>query len=199
MTAAMIASGVVPASLALAADVSGIATVSVLERGIYAAVDEGRPIARGSLGPVSSVAHVSLIESTELIPGRRTLRFGLRYVVEGPARGRSVDLKLVTRFPDAGLLDPATGVRHTASEYTIATRIGIAAYREFQFHQPWEIVPGQWTFEFWVADRKIGSQQFCVVDEIAEGSVIRPSASRQCIVLSAAIKEAAQSSLRSLH
>ena len=137
--------------------------VSVLERGIFQA-SSGKPIAESSFGPVAQVRDVSLVQSTTTIPARKSLRFGLRYVITGAPAGAPVDIRLVTRFPEGGLLDPAAGVRHYESEYTIRGAIGAPAYREFMFDQSWEIVAGEWVFEFWQAGRKIGSQRFCVLD-----------------------------------
>lgn len=62
------------------------------------------------------------------------------------------------------MFNPVSGVRHYQSEYTIRAAIGIPAYCEFMFDHPWEIVSGEWVFEFWQADRKIGMQTFCVID-----------------------------------
>jgi DNA-binding phage protein len=138
--------------------------VSIVERGIFQASSETVPIARSSFGSVIKVRNVSLVRSTTTILARTSLRFGLRYVVVGAPVGASVDIRLVTRFPESGLLDPATGIRHYESEYTIRGAIGIPAYREFIFDHSWEIVAGEWVFEFWQAGRNIGSQRFCVLD-----------------------------------
>lgn len=75
-----------------------------------------------------------------------------------------MELRLVTVFPESGLLDPASGVRHYESEYTIRGTIGAQAYREFMFDHTWEIVAGEWVFEFWQDGRKVGSETFCVLD-----------------------------------
>lgn len=138
--------------------------VLVLERGIFQASSRGLPTGHSSFGPVAKVRDVSLIQSTTTIPARNLLRFGLRYVITGAPVGAPVDIQLVTRFPEAGLLDPVSGVRHYQSEYTIRGAIGAPAYREFRFDQSWEIVPGEWVFEFWQAGRNIGMQRFCVMD-----------------------------------
>lgn len=138
--------------------------VRVLERGIFHASSGNQPIAQSSLGAVANVRNISLVQSTATIPARKSLRFGVRYVVEGAPAGARVELRLVTIFPEAGLLDPASGVRHYESEYTIGGTIGAPAYREFMFDYTWEIVAGEWIFEFWQARRKIGSEKFCVLD-----------------------------------
>jgi hypothetical protein len=87
----------------------------------------------------------------------------LRYVVQGAALGDQVDIQLITRFPASGLTNPLTGASNTESQYSIRTAIGAVRYREFRFDQSWEMIPGEWVFEFWHAGRKIGSQKFCVV------------------------------------
>lgn len=138
--------------------------VSIVERGIFQASSEALPIARSSFGSVIEARNVSLVRSTTTILARKSLRFGLRYVIVGVPVGAPVDIRLVTRFPEVGLFDPASGVRHYESEYTMRGAIGIPAYREFVFDHSWEIVAGEWVFEFWQAGRNIGSQRFCVLD-----------------------------------
>lgn len=138
--------------------------ISILDRGVFQAADRNRPIAKSSsLGAVSDVQGFVLVKSTTTIFARETLRFGVRYLIQGAPVGVPVDIRIVTRFPEAGLLDPASGVRHHNNEYVIRGRIGVPAYRGFMFDQTWEMVPGEWVFEFWHAGRNIGSQRFCVV------------------------------------
>ena len=146
------------------ADKHRVDRISVLERGIFHAQSSRAPIGHSRLGPVTKVREVSLVRSTTTIPARKSLRFGLRYVIDGVPAGAKVEIKLVTRFPEAGLLDTITGVRHHESEYTIPHIVGAPAYREFRFDRSWEIVPGEWAFEFWHGGRKIGMQKFCVLD-----------------------------------
>jgi len=76
--------------------------VSVLERGIFEASNHGPPIGHSRFGPVTNVRGVSLVQSTAAIPARKSLRFGLRYVITGAPAGAPVEIRLVTRFPEAG-------------------------------------------------------------------------------------------------
>lgn len=138
--------------------------ISVLQRGIFEAGSRGMPSGQSSFGPVTRVRDISLIKSTTTIPARKSLRFGLRYVITGTPIGAPVEIRLVTRFRETGLLNPISGVRHYQSEYTIRSAIGAPAYREFLFDESWEIVPGEWAFEFWQGGRSIGMQKFCVID-----------------------------------
>ncbi|MFH1344603.1 MAG: DUF3859 domain-containing protein [Pseudomonadota bacterium] len=138
--------------------------VSVLEAGIFQAQSGGVPAGYSSFGPITKVWDVSLVQSTTTIPARKSLRFGLRYVITGAQAGAKVEIKFVTRFPEAGLLDPITGVRYHESEYIGRRVVGAPAYREFRFDRSWEIVSGEWIFEFWHEGQKIGTQKFCVID-----------------------------------
>lgn len=146
------------------ADEYRVDRVSVLDRGIFQASSGDLPSGHSSFGPITKVRGVSLVRSTTTIPARKSLRFGLRYVITGVPRGAPVEIRLVTRFPETGLLDPVSGVRHYQSEYAIRGAIGVPSYREFMFDQSWEIVPGEWIFEFWQGGRNIGMQKFCVID-----------------------------------
>lgn len=141
---------------------------AVLERGVYQAGSEPYAIAQSSAGPVTKVRNATLVHSTTTIPVR-FIRFGVRYAVTGFPPGALVNIKLITRFPDPGLRDPRTGVRHHRGEYSITALIGAQAYREFKFDHPWEMVPGEWVFEFWHGDRLLGAQKFCVVKEVRDG------------------------------
>ena len=164
------------------ADEHRVDRASVLERGIFQA-QSGGPIGHSSFGPVMKVRDVSLVRSTTTIPARKSLRFGLRYVIDGVPAGARVEIKLVTRFPEAGLLDPITGVRHHESEYAILGTVGAPAYREFRFDRSWEIVPGEWVFEFWHGGRKIGMQKFCVLDTETAPHEADPLRSSNCAFL----------------
>ena len=157
--------------------------ISVLERGVFQANSSGLPVGSSSLGPVTKVRDVSLVQSTTTIHARKSLRFGLRYVITGVPAGAPVDIRLVTRFPEAGLLDPVSGVRHHQSEYTIQAVIGVPAYREFMFDRSWEIVSGEWVFEFWQANRNIGMQKFCVMDAESAPHQVAPLQSATCAFL----------------
>lgn len=173
----------VAASSVSQSDEHRVDRASVLERGIFQA-QNGPSIGRSSFGLVTKVRDVSLVQSTTTIPARRSLRFGLRYVITGTPAGAEAEVRLITRFPEVGLLDPITGVRHHESEHTTRVLVGAPAYREFRFDQSWEIVSGEWVFEFWHAGRKIGMQKFCVIDaELAPDEAARPLQRANCAFL----------------
>lgn len=131
----------------------------ILERGIYEAQTDWT---REPASRLWRVYNVRLRKATSNIPMRRHLRFGFRYILQGAPHGGSVAVDLVTRYPAPGLLDPKTQLWRTESRYRVDLIIGVPRYREFQFVEDEEFVPGIWVFEFWQGDRKLGEQLFCV-------------------------------------
>lgn len=138
--------------------------VSVIERGVFRGRGGGRPVAESHLGAVANVRDITLLHNTTTIFASKGLRFGVRYLINGTPKRAELDLRLVTRFPLAGLFDPVGNLRHHNSAYGLRALIGVPSYREFMFDHEWEIVPGEWIFEFWHGERLIGSQRFCVLD-----------------------------------
>jgi esterase/lipase superfamily enzyme len=127
----------------------------ILEAGTYTATQvspETKPVV---------VVNPKLIRETTSIAADLRVRFGLRYLVVGGAMGTSVAIKMVTRFPING--DNVTSGAVRFSAYTVNVPVGRVAYRDFSFHSKSEFVEGEWAFEFWVAERKLGEQVFCVI------------------------------------
>ncbi len=140
-----------------------VASIFIIEKGLYRA-QSGGPIANGTMGMVQKTFDVRLLRKTTNIPARIHQRFGLRYIVRGAVIGSSAELRLVTRLPPVGALDPRTGRRYLTQEYDLTLQVGVPAYRDFHFDHDWEIVPGRWIFEFWQGNRKLLEQSFCVFD-----------------------------------
>ena len=141
-----------------------IDNVTIFERGIYRAYTLGASDRSGTMGPLQRVHGIRLIKSTTAVPARRGTRFGLRYLVNGNPRGETVELRMVTRFPESGVFDPHAGRRHYTHEYSMTATTGTAAYRDYHLDDDWEVEPGRWTFEFWLGDRKLAEQEFCLYD-----------------------------------
>lgn len=93
--------------------------------------------------------------------------FGLRFILHGP-RSRTAHLKAVIHFPEGGLVSPRGRVYETSTEYFDVPH-GKEAMYGYGFDEPWELVPGEWTFEIWNYGHKIIERQFNVtVNQAAE-------------------------------
>ena len=137
--------------------------VHIVEKGVYEAETISSTSKKEATGLQNIVRNPRLIRSTAIVPGRIGVRFGVRYVIGGPTE-TSVDLKLIIRFPDAGLLDPKTGARYFESEHSLMMPTGAPGYWEYHLENDWEIVPGVWQFEFWSNAGRLAVERFCVID-----------------------------------
>lgn len=138
-------------------------SVFIMEKGVYEAETIASATKKQATGLQHIVRNPRLVTSTATIPGRIGVRFGVRYVVGGPTE-TNVELKLIIRFPDAGLFNPDTGARYFESEHSLIVATGASRYWEYHLENDWEIVPGVWQFEFWSNGGKLAVEKFCVVD-----------------------------------
>lgn len=133
----------------------------ILQKGIFEAETVGQPSADG----LWRVQNARLIEATSNIPLRRNLRFGLKYVlIASSTDRRQVLIELVTRFPAPGLTTPNSSVPQLESRRHLEIPTGAVRFRNFQFVEDEELIPGKWVFEFWVGGRKIAEEVFCVFE-----------------------------------
>lgn len=140
--------------------------VLVREPGIYHASGDRRLLPTMA-GAVYQVRDAKLLQRTTVIPVRKGLRFGLRYVMVGGGSefaSRPIALRMVTKFPHSGLWDPRSGETYLQKEYVIERPLGSAGYRLFHLDEDWELVAGTWVFEFWHENKKVAVQEFCLFD-----------------------------------
>jgi hypothetical protein len=126
-----------------------IERVEIIEAGIYEA------------GPSNTL---QFVKAADEIPGRVGVKFGFTYTLRGQASPVPVEMLVVTRMPQRlGQLDPGTGQRRFRIEDRVVARIGRANTSGYSFDQSWEIVPGEWIFEVWIAGQKRAEQKFNIV------------------------------------
>jgi Domain of unknown function (DUF3859) len=102
-----------------------------------------------------------LLSQTETVPGVVGTTFGIQYVVRGAPKGQNVKLTYITRFPSSGMVN-GKGEKLAKSQFDWDDTIGKTAIRTYTLDNPWEIVPGDWTMEFYYEGRKIGEKRFTV-------------------------------------
>ncbi len=158
---------------------SNVDAVVIVEKGIYAARTVRNAERPRDLTSTYTADSIKLLKSTTVVPARKGIRFGLRYVIVGSSPGTTVELGLAINFPAPGLRAPGGHATYLRSEVAVPRVIGAAGYREFHFDHDWEIVPGLWVFEFWHGDRKVGEQAFCVVSE-SEEEAATPNSVPEC-------------------
>lgn len=141
-----------------------IERIDIKEIGVYSGVNrEAVPEVGVAGGQRVKSANLKLETSTDRVPARAGTMFGFRYQIVGQPLGEPVLLKFVTRFPRPGLIPPGSrGEPVTVNEYTSPRAIGDIFWRGYGFDEPWELVPGVWTFEIWSGDNKLIEKSFTV-------------------------------------
>ena len=157
------AAGLALGASAVRADADDVERVDIVEFGIYRTTllrrDPSATTAHGTLGVVGDY---ELVERTDTVCPRLGLSFGVEYVLVGRTEGRVVTIDWVTRFPRGGVTRPS-GERFTESRYSTFKVVGERSYRDYTFDEPWEMVPGEWTLEFYHRGRKLGEKRFTVL------------------------------------
>lgn len=100
------------------------------------------------------------LELTATIAARLCVSFGFEYVLVGTPANVDVPIKMVTRFPAAGVRNPETGLMTHQHEAIVMRTIGQLHFRSYTLEKEWEVVPGTWTFELWDNDRKLVERSF---------------------------------------
>ncbi|MFM9847367.1 MAG: DUF3859 domain-containing protein [Hyphomicrobiaceae bacterium] len=137
--------------------------VIIINPGIYE-VETNKRIAGENLEDRSwdVVRKFRYVQAATAVPARLCISFGFEYVIIGAPKGAEIPIKMVTKFPEAGLYDPQTR-RITRKNSTLVGRtIGTRFLRSYTFDKRWELVPGIWTFQLWHKDEKLAEQSFAV-------------------------------------
>ena len=109
-------------------------------------------------------SNATLVRRTTTIPGRKDTVFGAEAEFIGSPKGRKVEVRIVWRYPEPGLRNPATGKTTLVDEYSQARVIGERAWFYWNLAEEWTLVPGEWKFEIWQGDRKLATQNFLLQD-----------------------------------
>jgi hypothetical protein len=150
---------------ARAADAAVVAAIRIMEFGIYTGrrgKDVDRPEA--AAGRTWEMHDYTSVTRTDRIPLTRGLTFGTKYIVQGSPSGRPITLTWVTRFPKKGVTTPQ-GVKATHDEHPWGATIGKPTWRSYTFDHDWELVPGEWVFEFYYQGRKLAEKRFMIVEQ----------------------------------
>jgi hypothetical protein len=105
-----------------------------------------------------------IIQTTTTVPACIGVRFGAAFSVAGSPGGASADITEIFRFPPPGVNKP--GAPTPIPETRFVRRYAVGATVDqlwYEFDDPWELVPGEWTFELRDGDRLLASKTFTVV------------------------------------
>ncbi len=140
-----------------------VSRLDITDHGIYVK-DKCTP-ERDAPGTLSKDAcdSVRLVETTTSVPARHGVIFGFGYRVIGTPEGQNVTIKTVVIYPAGGVKSPGSATPLQTTELTFTNAIGSNRVSWYSFDEPWELVPGTWTLQAWVGDRKLAEKSFTIV------------------------------------
>lgn len=146
-----------------AAQSARIERIMIVEAGLLEARKvDSLPTPGTAAGKTSVLDSVVFYESSRRVPARLGMQFGVRYRIVGAPSGEDTTIRTKWLVPEPGMRNPLTGAVTRIDEADEKVTIGSDRLAGYGFSQAWEIVPGQWTLEFWVGDRKLNSVTFTV-------------------------------------
>jgi hypothetical protein len=162
-----------------AARAQQIERIEIVEWGLYRADRTGQVPSPSSPSGTSNLSiNVRHRETTTTVPALVGITFGLRYEVVGSPSGAAVDLKLVVRFPERGVTDPATGKSFRSAEYEVRTVVGAIGWEAYTLDYEWEVEPGPWTLELWHEGRRLARKTFMVTRLVSSAGRPAPNSRR---------------------
>lgn len=119
-----------------------------------------------------TVSGIQFTDFTKEIPGLLGTNFGFQYSINTRPRGQKLKIRSIIRFPEPGLQKPG-GKLYLESVESKQITIGGRHLHGYGFDEPWEILPGEWSFEIWHKDARLIRKTFTVVppeDELVEAA-----------------------------
>ena len=140
--------------------------ITITEKGIFRAkIRSQKQDINSPTGGVRPLATITLIKNTETFVPNAGMHFGIRYMIRGFPRGAKVPIKVVQRYPIAGLKNPRTGKTTYSYQQTSFKTIGYPAFEGYHLGAAWELVPGIWSFEIWYGGRLLAEQKFELITQ----------------------------------
>lgn len=150
-------------SAALAAE-PRVERIDIVDAGTYS-ITPGEETADPNTptGKITAVDKVENIDPSTTVKGAIGTEFGFRYRVVGEPADAEVTLDMVYTYPPPGLADPEETAPIPETRFARQKKIGETVYLGYGFENPWEIVPGTWTFTISYQGRKLAEKSFTVV------------------------------------
>ncbi len=150
-------------SIGFAAHAQAVRSIEIYEYGTYES-PEGVDIGLSRRGVVNSeLDYIELVQSTRTIMGRIGVQFGFRFRIVGEPEGAPVPISITMKFPEPGIAAPGNPRRFVNDDFSYVQALNSDDFYTWTFDRAEELVPGLWTFEVWVGDKKFAEQTFQVI------------------------------------
>lgn len=151
--------GVVASNPAAAAS-----SAEILEFGYYEVQKEGQYYADGNIpsGVAQTGPTVKLVQQTQVIPIAAGRLFGFRFRLKGFTEN-DIEIRQVVSHPRMTRPDQKTSTGFE-TRLSLSLKDGeLSDYAGYRLNQDYEMVEGDWRFEFWHANKKLLEQKFKTV------------------------------------
>ena len=140
---------------------AGLSELQVIDYGLYKASNESSISDTNSpTGEMRSRGTFKLVEQSDTIPAKLGNAFGFHFSI--PKELQQTQLKYIYSFPE--IRNPNTGRSYTNFESMGEPKgHGPSSGAFYNLTDPWELVPGKWTIQVFVNDRKLLERQFTLV------------------------------------
>lgn len=143
---------------------------SVLEYGYYNVEVEGDRYKDQSApsGEVVAGLTVKLASLTDVVPLEKGRLFGFRFRISGlESRGNHVEVRQVVKHPRMRRPDNTVSTGYE-TKLGLNVRLGeVTDYAGYRLDHDYELVEGEWVFEFWLDDQKLLEQKFTTVRQVS--------------------------------
>ena len=148
----------------------GVDRIEVTDYGIYTA-EKAEVTTKGKNSRHYAVENVAIVAMTDTVQTLPKVKFGLRYRIIGEPMDARVTVKIVVKYPPEGVLSPKDGVLHDFT-YTVTDHIGgLFSFAGYSADESWELVPGVWTLQLWIADKMYVEKSFTMVAKPSQQAV----------------------------
>jgi uncharacterized protein DUF3859 len=140
-----------------------VRNIEIYEHGIYDS-PEGVDVGLSRQGVVNAeLDHIELLQSTRTVVAGIGVQFGFRFRIIGEPDGAPVPITITMKFPEPGITALDSPRRFVDDDFSYVQAVNSEDFYTFTFDRAEEMVPGLWTFEVWVGDRKFGEETFIVI------------------------------------
>ena len=143
--------------------VSTVTGAELFDYGVYDIVDTGKsvPTAGTATRTWDVTPYATLVKKTDVIHVRGKTDFGIRYRLTGKSGARPPEIRVQLVHPP--LTNSKSRKPVSVESFKVYIGMGQLDYRGYMFEEPWQMVPGTWTFQLYAGKNLILEKPFQVI------------------------------------
>ena len=140
-------------------------SAEILEFGYYEVESEGQRFEdkNATSGIIQTGPTVKLVQQTDLIPIEAGRLFGFRFLLKGFTGKEDIDIREVVAHPRITRPGQKASTGFETKLPLIVRQGQLSDYAGYSLNHDYEMVEGEWRFEFWYEDKKLLEQKFKTV------------------------------------